>query len=151
MNNLEIFSVTEIMDNFASALDSIWSHTIKVDLVCYDPWEEFYESMFEHLVSKVIADKYEVLLAQDKIATKSLLRTSKPIIKARRGSEIFVFIVFGYPEVDLAGDENQYFGPERPLENIEDMKFSHALCQAEDGKELWIERMELEYYFEACS
>ena len=137
-------SFTEIMLNYASALDAIWGHTSAVDLICYDAWEEFNDSMFYHLVVETLCYQFE--LSHEEIGLVSLAYPWKNSanILVRDGSKELVFKLFGYPEVDLVGGYEQYFGEGKPLAKVSDMKFSHALCESESG-DVWLARESLSY------
>ncbi|MFL0809264.1 MAG: hypothetical protein K6L76_02500 [Agarilytica sp.] len=139
-------TVSEIMLNFASALDSIWPHTSSIGLVCYDPWEEFNDSLFHHLVVESLAYKYELPVEKVGLVSLAYPWKNKSEIRALHKDESFEFRQFGYPGVDLSGDENQYFGKGAALNKVSDMRFSHALCEGSRGME-WFERDVLDYEY----
>lgn len=139
-------NVSEIMLNYASALDSIWPYTSNVGLICYDPWEEFNDSLFRHLVVKTLAYKYNLNFEEVGLESLAYPWKNQSEIRIIYNNDTFKFRQFGYPGIDLVGDEEQYFGENGILNNPSEMKFSHALCESEHGME-WFERDALVYQY----
>lgn len=139
-------AITDIMLNYAAALDAIWPFASKVDLICYDPWEEFNDSLFRHLVVETLAYNFGISASEVGIESLAYPWKNKSEILVKRNQDVYTFKLFGCPGVDLCGDEDQYFGEGRPLENISQMKFSHALCERRQGEE-WLERESVLYEY----
>ena len=147
MEPLEKISDTEILINYASALDAIWPYSSNVGLISYDPWEEFSDAMFQHLVVETFAYKYKTTADELGLSSLAYPWKNRSRIVASAGGKSYDFVQFGFPSVDLGGDQDQYFGEGKPLEKIKNMKFSHALCQSTNDERIWIERSELVYKF----
>ncbi|WP_028886843.1 hypothetical protein [Teredinibacter turnerae] len=139
-------TVTEIMLNYASALDAIWPYASKIGLVCYDPWEEFNDSLFRHLVVETLAYKYGISIPEVGMESLAYPWKNKSELRVKNDQGIYTFKLFGYPGIDLSGDQDQYFGEGRSLKNISEMKFSHVFCDGSRGEE-WLERESVLYEF----
>lgn len=139
-------TVAEIMLNYATALDAIWPYASSVGLVCYDPWEEFNDSLFRHLVVETLAYKYGISIQEVGIESLAYPWKNKSELRVKYNQEVYTFKLFGYPGVDLCGDKDQYFGEGKPLKNVSEMRFSHVLCEGNRGEE-WLERESVIYEF----
>lgn len=147
-DNLNSKTDRDIMLNFASALNSVWPHTCAVELMCYDPWEEFLDSFFEHLVANSFCWKYGLSKEELGLYSLSYPDKNKSKVIAVYKKENYTFILFGYPDIDLEWSENFYFGKGLPLNNRSEMKFTHALCNKNSRESVWLPLEEVDFYLE---
>jgi len=153
----------QIIKNYIEALNLLWPNLIKINLISYDPWDDFSDSLFDHLVLKSFMYKYGLSNKELGLNNYSLGITKSSYITCYSKADIIRFdenqnrnyakilkndsvkvVGFSFPGIDLSVPADFLFSKYNDSDKLEsllkepsDFNFSHAIIRINNIKELF--------------